>query len=827
MEWPSNMRIVNDLAEVPLVQGQEEGRGGPRYTYIKKSKLQMKARENRHQIMNEICNEKGIPLLLTGHHLEDDLTGFFYRFSRRSGLEGLASQKPYSSLPIFSRGSFLQNILLGHPLLQIPKARLLATCEANGYSDWITDLGNSDADFMRNLIRQTLIKMQELNPEKLSTPALKGMLYRIKEAQEESRLQIKYIIENCTLLGNIPLKASAKTALASSDVSIKSLVSILGENNSIGGYEGPSRTSFESSLRSTLENSMTGLTHQSGDVMLIIPTRPGYRHYFFSPHTTSKAMLYLSQYVRNTSTPIGFYNAYMYATLLKASAGIRLARDRKMFRLNSSVQSFHLPTFENNVVHSNNDSHNNDARDFSSPCNDSTNTVAGNNNPVPPATQMAISTEQYRRLPFLTVSGLHGCLIRPLNSVDTYFRHQFYQRLNAPLFDLESTTSSNSKRRIFKRDLPVGPALLITHEVTNEKFNRSFKYDFLMKPKHFYSFDSRLTLRLVYPSLIEFGSAREASLHTEESLKDQESAATQEAIRRYKCYMEDDIQEWILPYSSHSAKEQRSKEKKEDKIENKLSVDSSEDNPNQTKNTLTNVSGFLPSLEFKQRGTVDMQPYLLPIYEEILYSNYKNSVPTSPDPGNDPDFNLQEVDEESLDDIQIVVSEDEETVSDNFSENSSIKPGRREPTNIVDKKSLLKNVPKNSEHVSVESTVTQPPSNFSLEEMNKPRTFRLCLVTLEALRYMALIAHKTGQLSVLSDLELFRQSYPVEVYGAFPLLLEPETGYITIPTHGISLKPYKNPRNLEAPIIQSFAKGNGHLFNKIFSPAFFSNEPVN
>ena len=222
-----------------------------------------------------------------------------------------------------------------------------------------------------------------------------------------------------------------------------------------------------------------------------------------------------------------------------------------------------------------------------------------------------------------------------------------------------------------------------------------------------------------------------------------------------------------------------------------------------------------------------MQPYLLPIYEEILYSSYKNSVPTSPDPVNDPDFNLQEVDEESLDDIQIVVSENEETVSDNFSEGSSIRPGRREPTDIADKKSLLKNVPKNSEQVSVESTVTQPPTNFSVEEMNKPRTFRLCLVTLEALRYMALIAHKTGQLSVLSDLELFRQSYPVEVYGAFPLLLEPETGYITIPTHGISLKPYKNPRNLETPIIQSFAKGNGHLFNKIFSSAFFSNEPVN
>src|SRR5690606_33233017 len=110
-----------------------------------RGKVLEKCREKRYEVLLKLCEENGIDLLLTGHNLDDDISTMFYRSAHQSGLDGYASMKSTSGFPV----SHSSTKFLGHPLLQIPKARLIETCKAAGLV-WNEDPSNQDLERRRN-----------------------------------------------------------------------------------------------------------------------------------------------------------------------------------------------------------------------------------------------------------------------------------------------------------------------------------------------------------------------------------------------------------------------------------------------------------------------------------------------------------------------------------------------------------------------------------------------------------------------------------------------------------------------------------------------------
>src|SRR5437764_101909 len=82
--------------------------------------------------------------ILTGHTLDDQAETVLFRLARGSGLSGLAG---------IARISPLEHVTLIRPLLDIPKARLLATLKAAKIS-FIEDPSNRDPRFARTRLRQ-------------------------------------------------------------------------------------------------------------------------------------------------------------------------------------------------------------------------------------------------------------------------------------------------------------------------------------------------------------------------------------------------------------------------------------------------------------------------------------------------------------------------------------------------------------------------------------------------------------------------------------------------------------------------------------------------
>lgn len=108
--------------------------------------LQVRAREARYDLMAAYTHAHDIGALVTAHHLDDQAETFLMRLARGSGLDGLAA--------IPEEGSWAGLTLL-RPLLDVPKARLVATVEAAGIA-YVTDPSNIDPKFERGRVRSAM-----------------------------------------------------------------------------------------------------------------------------------------------------------------------------------------------------------------------------------------------------------------------------------------------------------------------------------------------------------------------------------------------------------------------------------------------------------------------------------------------------------------------------------------------------------------------------------------------------------------------------------------------------------------------------------------------
>ena len=143
------------------------------------SGLQEAARAARYRLLAAAARSAKAGAVVTAHTLDDQAETVLLRMSRGSGLGGLSAMARSSPLP--ANGT--REIMLVRPLLEIPKARLVATL-ARAKIEFADDASNRDPRFTRARLRELMpaLAREGLDARRLSR--LAGRLRRAEAAIE-------------------------------------------------------------------------------------------------------------------------------------------------------------------------------------------------------------------------------------------------------------------------------------------------------------------------------------------------------------------------------------------------------------------------------------------------------------------------------------------------------------------------------------------------------------------------------------------------------------------------------------------------------------------
>jgi tRNA(Ile)-lysidine synthase len=136
--------------------------------------LQEKAREARYRLLADAARKAGARHVLTAHTLDDQAETVLIRLARGSGVSGLAAMSRIAPLPGAA------DLLLVRPLLEVPKARLVATLRKSRipYAD---DPSNRNPKFTRVRLRTAI--MPELEREGLDAARLALLARRVRRVE--------------------------------------------------------------------------------------------------------------------------------------------------------------------------------------------------------------------------------------------------------------------------------------------------------------------------------------------------------------------------------------------------------------------------------------------------------------------------------------------------------------------------------------------------------------------------------------------------------------------------------------------------------------------
>ncbi len=168
---------------------------------IKSTNIQSKAREARYKLIYKECYKNKINTLLTAHHQNDLIEGFFIRLIRGSGLKGLSS---FSKT--INQNTKNTNVNILRPLLSINKNQLIYIIN-NTFKFHIDDKSNQNDIFLRIRIRKLL---NLLNKEGLNLEKFKKTINNLKSSNEtiefyvaeNKKLNSKYIKNKKTVILN-------------------------------------------------------------------------------------------------------------------------------------------------------------------------------------------------------------------------------------------------------------------------------------------------------------------------------------------------------------------------------------------------------------------------------------------------------------------------------------------------------------------------------------------------------------------------------------------------------------------------------------------------
>ncbi len=137
-----------------------------------RTRIQEAAREARYSLLIDLAYGVGATHLVTAHQLDDQAETILFRLARGSGPAGLVGMR---------RVVERDGILHVRPLLEVPKARLLATARASNWP-FFEDPSNADPRFFRSRLRQAMpiLAGEGLSPERLAL--LGSRMARLEEA---------------------------------------------------------------------------------------------------------------------------------------------------------------------------------------------------------------------------------------------------------------------------------------------------------------------------------------------------------------------------------------------------------------------------------------------------------------------------------------------------------------------------------------------------------------------------------------------------------------------------------------------------------------------
>lgn len=166
---------------------------------LPKNSIQEWARNLRYDFFYKIKKEENLDLIVTAHHLNDNVETFFIHLSRGSGIKGL------SGIPNQS-----ENIL--RPLLTFKKEEIYAFAKSEKI-DFREDKSNAKNDYLRNQWRNIILpKIEETQPLLMENIG-KSLTY-LNDAKHFIEEQIQSILNEITVAKNENLLVLDKEKLA-------------------------------------------------------------------------------------------------------------------------------------------------------------------------------------------------------------------------------------------------------------------------------------------------------------------------------------------------------------------------------------------------------------------------------------------------------------------------------------------------------------------------------------------------------------------------------------------------------------------------------------
>lgn len=119
----------------------------------KKSGVEAAARKQRYAALGALCQEHGVNLLLTAHHLDDQAETVLLQLLRGSGTAGMSGMDGANAAP-----DLLQNptLVMARPLLQASRAQMEAWAAQHSVAH-IEDESNDDTRYARNALRHLVM----------------------------------------------------------------------------------------------------------------------------------------------------------------------------------------------------------------------------------------------------------------------------------------------------------------------------------------------------------------------------------------------------------------------------------------------------------------------------------------------------------------------------------------------------------------------------------------------------------------------------------------------------------------------------------------------
>lgn len=211
--------------------------------------VQARARAARYDLMAAYCHANDIAALVTAHTLDDQAETFVMRLKRGSGVDGLAA--------IPERGVWA-GIAVLRPLLDVPKARLVATLDA-ARIPFVWDPSNVDSRFERARLRGSAEALAALGlaPEALALSARR--LRRAREALDAAARDFLGANSEVSEAGYALVDSNA-LATAPHEIGLRALSHLIGM---VGGGETPVQLAKLETLLAAWQQD-TGKAHTLG-----------------------------------------------------------------------------------------------------------------------------------------------------------------------------------------------------------------------------------------------------------------------------------------------------------------------------------------------------------------------------------------------------------------------------------------------------------------------------------------------------------------------------------------------------------------------------------